>query len=309
MAKMHVKKGDTVQVITRQGPRREGQGHRGLPARASASWSRVSTGSRKHTKVGQTARGAKTGGIVTQEAPDPRLQRDAGRRARTARRRHPRRLPRRTTDGATRRPRPLPSAPVRTSDDCTTTASSRKVAAAAQAALPRRDRRPSCVSEFGYEQRHAGPRPDQDRRQHGCRRGRPRLQADRRRRPRPDRDHRPEAAGHQGPQVDRPVQAARGHADRRARHAARRPDVGVPRPPARRSRCPASATSAACRRKQFDGRGNYTFGLTEQVDVPRDRPGQDRPRPRHGHHGRHHGEDRRRGARAAPPLGFPFKEN
>ena len=30
--------------------------------------------------------------------------------------------------------------------------------------------------------------------------------------------------------------------------------------------------------KQFDGRGNYTFGLTEQVDVPRDRPGQDRPR-------------------------------
>ena len=30
--------------------------------------------------------------------------------------------------------------------------------------------------------------------------------------------------------------------------------------------------------QQFDGHGNYTFGLTEQVDVPRDRPGQDRPR-------------------------------
>ena len=31
-----------------------------------------------------------------------------------------------------------------------------------------------------------------------------------------------------------------------------------------RSRCRASATSAACRRTQFDGHGNYTFGLTEQ---------------------------------------------
>ena len=39
-------------------------------------------------------------------------------------------------------------------------------------------------------------------------------------------------AGHQGPQVHRAVQAARGHADRRARHAARRPHVGVPRPAA-----------------------------------------------------------------------------
>ena len=45
-------------------------------------------------------------------------------------------------------------------------------------------------------------------------------------------DHRPEAAGPEGPQVDRPVQAARGHADRRASHAARRPHVGVPRPAA-----------------------------------------------------------------------------
>ena len=37
---------------------------------------------------------------------------------------------------------------------------------------------------------------------------------------------------HRGPQVHRAVQAARGHADRRARDAARRPDVGVPRPAA-----------------------------------------------------------------------------
>ena len=38
--------------------------------------------------------------------------------------------------------------------------------------------------------------------------------------------------------------------------------------------------------KQFDGHGNYTFGLAGAVRVPRDQPGQDRPRPRLRHHGR-----------------------
>ena len=51
--------------------------------------------------------------------------------------------------------------------------------------------------------------------------------------------------------------------------------------------------------KQFDGNGNYTFGLTEQCDVPRDRPGPDRPRSRLRHHCRDHREERRRGSRAA----------
>ncbi len=32
--------------------------------------------------------------------------------------------------------------------------------------------------------------------------------------------------------------------------------------------------------KQFDGNGNYTFGLTEQVVFPRNRTGQDRPHTR-----------------------------
>ena len=46
------------------------------------------------------------------------------------------------------------------------------------------------------------------------------------------------------------------------------------------------------------------------VDVPRDRPGQDRPRPRHGHHGRHHrARTTTRAARCCSHLGFPFKEN
>ena len=36
--------------------------------------------------------------------------------------------------------------------------------------------------------------------------------------------------------------------------------------------------------KSFDGRGNYTLGITEQLIFPGDRVRQDRPHPRHGHH-------------------------
>ncbi len=46
--------------------------------------------------------------------------------------------------------------------------------------------------------------------------------------------------------------------------AARRPDVGVPRPAACRSPCPRIRDFRGLSPKQFDGRGNYTFGLTEQ---------------------------------------------
>ncbi len=56
--------------------------------------------------------------------------------------------------------------------------------------------------------------------------------------------------------------------------------------------------------KQFDGHGNYTFGLAEQsvfheIDVDSHRPA-----PRHGHHRRHVGDERRRrpGAAAGPRL-------
>ena len=77
-------------------------------------------------------------------------------------------------------------------------------------------------------------------------------------------DHRPEARGDQGPQVGRPVQAAEGHADRRARHprgdrmwefADRLLTLALPRIRDFRGLSP----------KQFDGKGNYTFGLNEQV--------------------------------------------
>ena len=47
--------------------------------------------------------------------------------------------------------------------------------------------------------------------------------------------------------------------------------------------------------RQFDGKGNYTFGLTEQVMFHEIDQDQHRPLPGHGHHGRDHRDQRRRG--------------
>ncbi len=51
--------------------------------------------------------------------------------------------------------------------------------------------------------------------------------------------------------------------------------------------------------EQFDGRGNYTFGLNEQSMFHEIDPRLDRPAARHGHHGRDDG-DHRRGRPGAP---------
>jgi large subunit ribosomal protein L24 len=74
MAKMRIKKGDTVQVIS--GPAKRNGGYRGETGKVIAVYpdtqrvlvegvNRV----KKHTKVGTSGRGSKTGGIITQEAP------------------------------------------------------------------------------------------------------------------------------------------------------------------------------------------------------------------------------------------------
>ena len=70
MAKMHVKKGDTVLVISGK--------DRGVTGKVIAAYPREQrvlvegvNRIRKHTKIGQNARGAKTGGIVTQEGRHP----------------------------------------------------------------------------------------------------------------------------------------------------------------------------------------------------------------------------------------------
>ncbi len=70
MAKMRIKKGDTVQVIS--GPRDE-RGKQGRVIQVYPDTQRVLVEGvnrvKKHTKVGTSGRGAKTGGIVTTEAP------------------------------------------------------------------------------------------------------------------------------------------------------------------------------------------------------------------------------------------------
>lgn len=74
MPKMRIKKGDLVQVIT--GRKQDKGGDRGKQGKVIAVYpetqrvlvegiNRIT----KHTKVGQSNRGARTGGIVTQEAP------------------------------------------------------------------------------------------------------------------------------------------------------------------------------------------------------------------------------------------------
>ena len=59
--------------------------------------------------------------------------------------------------------------------------------------------------------------------------------------------------------------------------------------------------------RQFDGRGNYTFGLTEQVmfhEIDQDKV--DRVAG-HGHHGRDDRDERRRGSRAAQAARLPLQ--
>ena len=60
--------------------------------------------------------------------------------------------------------------------------------------------------------------------------------------------------------------------------------------------------------KGFDGRGNYTFGVNEQLDIPRDRLRQNRRAQGHGPHHRYDGEDRCRRHGTAGCLRVPFPQ-
>ena len=65
---MKVHKGDTVLVIAGKDKGAKGKVLQAYPTRNRVLVEGVNR-IKKHTKVGQTSRGAKTGGIVTQEAP------------------------------------------------------------------------------------------------------------------------------------------------------------------------------------------------------------------------------------------------
>ena len=64
---MHVKKGDTVMVIAGKDKGAVGKVIAAYPTQDRVIVEGVNL-VKKHTKIGQTNRGAKTGGIVTQEA-------------------------------------------------------------------------------------------------------------------------------------------------------------------------------------------------------------------------------------------------
>jgi len=67
-SKMNIKKGDLVQVITGKDKGLQGKVVVAYPEDQKVIVEGVNR-VKKHTKVGQTARGAQTGGIVTTEAP------------------------------------------------------------------------------------------------------------------------------------------------------------------------------------------------------------------------------------------------
>jgi len=68
MAKLGIRKGDTVQVIAGKDRGLKGKVIEVLPEQDRVIVEGVNR-IKKHTKVGQNDRGAKTGGIVTTEAP------------------------------------------------------------------------------------------------------------------------------------------------------------------------------------------------------------------------------------------------
>ena len=113
----------------------------------------------------------------------------------------------------------------------------------------------------------AGPARDEDHPEHGRRRREDRGEGARQRDGGAVDDRRAARADAPGPQVDRRVQAARGDADRRPRDAARRAHVRVPRP-ARLDRAAAHPRLPRSRPGSFDGRGNYSLGIREQIIFP-----------------------------------------
>jgi large subunit ribosomal protein L24 len=65
---LHVRKGDTVRVVAGKARGMEGKVIQVLPDSERVIVEGVNR-VKKHTKAGQTARGSKTGGIITTEAP------------------------------------------------------------------------------------------------------------------------------------------------------------------------------------------------------------------------------------------------
>ena len=82
-----------------------------------------------------------------------------------------------------------------------------------------------------------------------------------------DAHHGPEADRHPRQAFDRPVPRPDGQPDRREGHPSRRADVGLPRAPHPLA-LPRIRDFRGVPGKSFDGRGNYSLGLQEQLAFP-----------------------------------------
>ncbi len=113
----------------------------------------------------------------------------------------------------------------------------------------------------------AGPAGHQGHAEHGRRRGEDRCEGAGRGHRGADRYLGPACAGPARDEVDRELQAPRGHGRRCACDAARCTHVRVPRP-ARLDRAPRIRDFRGLDPGSFDGRGNYSIGIREQIIFP-----------------------------------------
>ncbi len=119
---------------------------------------------------------------------------------------------------------------------------------------------------------------------------------------------RPAALRHARQEVHRRLPSARRPGHRLQGHPARRPHVGVPRPPAGHRASSRVRDFRGLSPKSFDGRGNLHHGPHRAADLPGDRLRQDRPHARYGHHVRHDADNNEDAFALLDALGFPFKD-
>ena len=116
-------------------------------------------------------------------------------------------------------------------------------------------------------QRDGGAPDHQDRGQHRCGRGAAELQEPGVGGQRPLDHRRPEAGDHEGQEVAGQLQAAAGQRHRLQGHPPGRQHVGVLRSAGHPGH-PPHPRLPGLNPRSFDGNGNYTFGLTEQLVFP-----------------------------------------
>ena len=102
-------------------------------------------------------------------------------------------------------------------------------------------------------------------------------------------------------------QASRGDVDRREGDPSRRSDVGSSSTVLVSLALPRIRDFRGLDPGSFDGHGNYTFGVTEQLDLPGGGLRQGAEGPRDGHHHRHHRAERRRRAGVARGVRIPVR--